>query len=241
MAVEVGEGFGVVGDHRVEVEGLRVGQVGVGDGSGNGGPVGGEPAAEAVGVVAGAEIVVAGFGVAFLSLEFVVLRAGASVRALAAVGVEVGVVAYDAGACGKDTGSAKKVFDVVQNSSARNGDGIILGAAGNVPFPEEDAVQPELHMRVNVVVGGPISVDGDGLAGRADVFVHNEVAVAEYLSDAIRVFVARRRHIGDGRVVRRNSRRTNRDGIYKEVPIAATDRSSAVAARARVICKTNVD
>jgi hypothetical protein len=31
MTVEVGEGFGVVCDHRVKVEGLRVGEVGVGE------------------------------------------------------------------------------------------------------------------------------------------------------------------------------------------------------------------
>jgi hypothetical protein len=66
MAVEVGERFGVVVNHGVEVEGLRVGEVCVGDGDGNFGPVGGEPAAPAVGVVAGAEIVVAGRPVAAL-------------------------------------------------------------------------------------------------------------------------------------------------------------------------------
>ena len=59
VAVEVGEGFGVVGDHGVKVEGLRVGEVGVGDSFGDGGPVGGEPAAKAVGVVARGEVVVA--------------------------------------------------------------------------------------------------------------------------------------------------------------------------------------
>ena len=48
VAVEVGEGFGVVGDHGVEVEGLRVGEVGVGNGDGCAGPVGAEPAAVAV-------------------------------------------------------------------------------------------------------------------------------------------------------------------------------------------------
>jgi hypothetical protein len=69
MTVEVGEGFGVVVDHGVEVEGLWVGEVGVGDGRGNSGPVGAEPAAEAVGVVAGAEVVVAGFGVTLLALQ----------------------------------------------------------------------------------------------------------------------------------------------------------------------------
>jgi len=77
VAVEVGECFGVVVDHGVEVEGLGIGQVGVGNGRGNGRPVGGEPAAEAGSVVAGAEIVVAGFGVALLAVEFVGCCAGA--------------------------------------------------------------------------------------------------------------------------------------------------------------------
>ena len=48
MAVEVGEGFGVVGDHGVEVESLRVGEVGVRDRSRDCGPICAEPAAEAV-------------------------------------------------------------------------------------------------------------------------------------------------------------------------------------------------
>lgn len=73
MAVEVGEGFGVVAEHGVQIEGLRVGEVGVGDGFWDGGPVGAQPAAEAVGVVSGAEVVVAGFGIAFFAFEFVVL------------------------------------------------------------------------------------------------------------------------------------------------------------------------
>src|SRR5438128_2077316 len=130
MAVEVGEGFGVVGNHRVEIEGLRVGEVGVGDGSGDGGPIGGEPAAEAVGVVAGAEVVVAGFGVALLAFEFVVLRAGVGVgRALAAERIEIGVVADNASVRGNDAGSAEEVFDVV--------DGVARG--GNL----RDALPPE--------------------------------------------------------------------------------------------------
>lgn len=107
MAVEVGEGFGVVGDHGVEVEGLRVGEIGVRDRDGDGGPVGAEPTAEAVGVVAGAEIVVAGFGVALFALELVVLRAGVGVGALAAVGIEVGIVADDASVGGDDSGRGR--------------------------------------------------------------------------------------------------------------------------------------
>jgi hypothetical protein len=46
---------------------LQVGDVGVGDGDGNIGTVGAEPAAETVVVVAGSEVVVAGFGVAFFA------------------------------------------------------------------------------------------------------------------------------------------------------------------------------
>ncbi len=69
MSVEVGEGLGVVGDHGVEVEGLWVGEIGVRDGNGNGGPVGAEPAAEAIGVVTRTEVVVAGFRVALFALE----------------------------------------------------------------------------------------------------------------------------------------------------------------------------
>ena len=65
VAVEVGEGLGVVGDHPVEVEGLGVDEGGVGDGDGDGGPVGAEPAPEAVRVVACAEVVVARFRIAF--------------------------------------------------------------------------------------------------------------------------------------------------------------------------------
>lgn len=112
MAVEVGEGFRVVGDHGVEVKGLGVGEIRVGDGRGDGGPIGAEPASEAVGVVASAEIVVAGFGVAFLALEFVFLRAGIGVGAFAALGIEVRVVTESAVTPGHDARGAEHVFDV---------------------------------------------------------------------------------------------------------------------------------
>ena len=96
MAVEVGEGFGVVGNHGVQVEGLRVGEIRIGHRNWDGGPVGGEPAAEAVGVVASAEVVVAGFGVAFLAFKLViVLRASVGVGAFAAVWIKIRVVADD--------------------------------------------------------------------------------------------------------------------------------------------------
>ena len=84
------------------------------------GPVGAEPAGETVGVVASAEVVVAGFGVTFFAFELVVLRAGVGVGALAAKGIEVGVVAHDAGTCGDDARSAEEVFDVVIRLGERN-------------------------------------------------------------------------------------------------------------------------
>jgi hypothetical protein len=52
-----------------EVEGLRVGEIGVGEDDGDGGPVGTEPPAKAVGVVARAEVVVAGLRIAFFAFE----------------------------------------------------------------------------------------------------------------------------------------------------------------------------
>ena len=113
MAVEVGEGLGVIGDHGVEIESLRVGEIGVRNGSRDGGPIGTQPAAEAIGVVACAEVVVAGFGVALLALEFVILRACVGVGALAPVRVEVRVVADDAGVVGEDARGAEKIFDIV--------------------------------------------------------------------------------------------------------------------------------
>ncbi len=70
MAVEVGESFWVVVDHGVEIECLRVGEICVRHWNRDGGPVGGEPAAKGRGVGTRAEIVVAGFRVPFLTLEF---------------------------------------------------------------------------------------------------------------------------------------------------------------------------
>jgi uncharacterized YccA/Bax inhibitor family protein len=97
---------------------LRVGEIGVGDRNGNVRPVGGEPAAEAAGVIAGAELVVAGFGVAFLAFEFVVLRASVGVSVFAAVGVEIGVVAGRAVVLRHGAGRAEQVFDVILRVAA---------------------------------------------------------------------------------------------------------------------------
>ena len=98
---------------------MRVGEIGIGYRHRDAGPVRAEPAAEAVGIVARAEVVVAGFSVALLALEFVVvLGAGVCVGALAAEGIEIRVVADRAGVVGDDAGSAEGVFDVKLRSAA---------------------------------------------------------------------------------------------------------------------------
>ena len=113
MAVKVGEGFGVVGDHGVEVEGLGIGEIGIGDGDGDVGPVGAEPASEAFGVVAGAEVIIAicvarqsaSFCVALFAFKLViVLRAGIGNRSLATEGIKVRVVANNTQIRSNDTG-----------------------------------------------------------------------------------------------------------------------------------------
>ena len=109
---------------------MRVGEVGVGDGGGSGGPVGGEEAAVGGGVGAGAEIVVVGFGVAFLAHEFVILGAGVEEIVFASEGVEVGVKARRAGGvgAGKDfehaAGAADLVGEIVEDV------GLVVAAGG---------------------------------------------------------------------------------------------------------------
>jgi len=148
VAVEIGEALRVIGDHRVEIESLRVAKVGVGDGGGNSGPIAGEPAAEAVGVVAGAEVVVAGFGVAFFAFELIVLRASVGVGAFASVRIKIGVVANDAGVGCNDAGGAEEVFDVIDwvATSGEHGDTLSpkenvfgSGVSGGVRFGEDVA------------------------------------------------------------------------------------------------------
>ena len=97
---------------------MRVGEVGVGDGNGDVGPIGAEPAAEAVGIVARAEIVVAGFRVALLALEFVDVARGGEIGAFAAVGVEVRVVQDDAGGVRDDARGAERILDIKLRGAA---------------------------------------------------------------------------------------------------------------------------
>ena len=110
VPIQIRERFWVVGDHGVEVQRLRVGEVGVGHRGGDVGPVGAQPASEAPGVVAGAEVVILGFGVALLALELVIVRgrAGIGVGALGSERSEVGVVADRSGAGGDDARAAEE-------------------------------------------------------------------------------------------------------------------------------------
>ena len=109
---------------------MGVGEVGVGDGSGSGGPIGGKEAAVGGGVGAGAEFVVVGFGVAFLAHEFVILGAGVEEIVFAAEGVEVGVEARRTGGAGagKDfehgAGAADLVGEIVEDV------GLVVAAGG---------------------------------------------------------------------------------------------------------------
>jgi hypothetical protein len=75
--------------------------------------IGRHEAAEGGGVVAGAEVVEAGFGVAFFGGEFVVLGAGVGDGAFATEGIEVRIVARRAGSSGDDASGAEMVGKVV--------------------------------------------------------------------------------------------------------------------------------
>jgi hypothetical protein len=85
VAVEVGEAFGIVAHHRVQIQRLRIRQVRVGNWFRHRRPVRAQPAAKAPGVIARAEVVVLRLRVAFLALELVGIRASVDVRAFAAV------------------------------------------------------------------------------------------------------------------------------------------------------------
>jgi hypothetical protein len=76
----------------------------VGYRNGYGRPVGRKPTTKTVRVIASAEVVVAGFGIALFTFEFVdILSTAVGVGLLAAEGGEVGVIADDSGSRGEDT------------------------------------------------------------------------------------------------------------------------------------------
>src|SRR5438874_1713160 len=90
--------------------------------------------AEAVGIVASAEVVVARFCVALFAFKFVLVQcAGIGVRrALDTEGIEIGIVAEYACASGQRTGSAEKIFDIVSGIAAVGDHGNALAAEENV-------------------------------------------------------------------------------------------------------------
>jgi len=110
VSFEVGERLGIVGDRCVEIKGLRIAEIGVRDGDGGAGPVGGEPTTVAAGVVAASEVVItvgvagerASFWIALLAFELVVvLRASVRIgRYFPTVRIEVRVVADYSGVRG---------------------------------------------------------------------------------------------------------------------------------------------
>jgi len=145
MAVEVGEGLRIVADHRVQIQSLRIAKVCVGHWRGNRRPVGREPAAQARCVVASAEIVVAGFGVAFLSFELVILRAGVGDDALAAVRIEIGVVAERTCRSCDRSRAAEKILRIVGNAAAAD------NAVCDALAPEENIFVGDVATRVRLV------------------------------------------------------------------------------------------
>jgi len=69
MTIKVGESLGVVAHHGVQIQRLRIGEIGIGDRNRRGGPVRAEPTAKARGIKARSKIIVSGFRVAFLAGE----------------------------------------------------------------------------------------------------------------------------------------------------------------------------
>ena len=106
----------------------------MGDGYGDVGPIGAEPATEAIGIVAGAEVVVAGFGVALFAFELVVVgrRTAVGIGVFAAVGIEVGVVGTVPLFWVTTRGGAEEVFRVVFGIAASGEHGDALAAKENV-------------------------------------------------------------------------------------------------------------
>ena len=80
MSICVDSRKGVISHVPIKVEGLGIGEVGIGDRYGGGGPVGRKPASHAGVVVARAEVVVVGLSVALFAGELVVRAGGGGIR-----------------------------------------------------------------------------------------------------------------------------------------------------------------
>ena len=98
--------------------------------------IGRSPAAEGWGIVAGAEVVVTGFAVAYFAFEFIRRRTGSGVRALSAEGVEVSVVTESTGRGENLARGAEEIFAVIIDSVAA-----------------DDAMGDALAAEINVLVG----------------------------------------------------------------------------------------
>jgi len=104
VAIQIRETLRVIADHGVEIQRLRVREIGVRDWRWRGGPISGKQSTQARRIVARAEVVVVRFGVALLAFEFVILSATAIDVAFTAERIKIRVIAK-AGLTGLDHGS----------------------------------------------------------------------------------------------------------------------------------------
>jgi hypothetical protein len=141
VAVSVHESFRIVFHRLVQVWRLRIGEIGIRDGRGDGAPIGRSPAAEGWGIVAGAEVVVTGFAVAYFAFEFIRRRTSGGVRALSAEGLEVSVVTESTGRGENLARGAEEIFAVIIDSVAAD------DAMG-------DALAAEINVLVGEIAGG---------------------------------------------------------------------------------------
>ena len=114
----------------IEIQRLWIVQVGVGDWGGDGGPVGGEEAAHGGGIVAGAEVVEIGFGVAFFAGEFVggEIGGGADGVVLLAEGIQGVAIDDGSGDAGENGGGSEiVVMDEVGGGVLVLGDELAAG------------------------------------------------------------------------------------------------------------------
>ena len=99
MSIGVNNSERIVSCVPIHIKALRISEFGVGDWGGDGGPVGGEEAAHRGGIVAGAEVVEIGFGVAFFAGEFVGGEIGGGADGVVLLAEGIQGVAIDDGSC----------------------------------------------------------------------------------------------------------------------------------------------
>src|SRR5579859_1837801 len=179
MTLEVGEGFWVVDNHGIKVEGFRVGEVGVGDGNRDGRPVRAQPSSKTVRIVPRSKIIISRLCIPFFAFEFVSVarRASVGVGMLAAVGIEVGVVAEGAVVLRHHARGAEEVFGVEfgiaasgkqGNSFSREEDVLVQRRSGSVGFGEDfaaRAVPVKLAVGFGDAAAGGVVEIGDASGG----------------------------------------------------------------------------